>query len=172
MDFNQAFQQLIGHEGVLSMDPKDKGNWTSGICGQGELKGSKYGVSAASYPHLDIQGLTLDEAKAIYLHDFWNQSLAPCFPAPLNYQLFDMAVNSGPRNTIVVLQRALGVEDDGKAGPKTMEAVAKISDITVLAIRFLAFRLRFMTHASGWESQGAGWANRVAANMEEVVRVL
>ncbi len=170
MTFDQAFQLLIGNEGVLSMDPKDKGNWTSGVCGQGELRGSKYGISAASYPHLDIANLTLDEAKAIYLRDFWQQSLADRCQGPLAFQLFDMAVNSGPRQAIVLLQRALLVGDDGIAGPKTLEALGKISNTTALAIRFLAARLRFMARASAWESQGRGWANRIANNLEEVVK--
>lgn len=169
MNFDQAFQRLIGFEGGLSLDPKDKGNWTSGIIGQGELRGSKFGISAASYPHLDIANLTVEQAKEIYRTDFWDASMAPSFQDPMAYQLFDMAVNSGPRNAVVLLQRALGVADDGRVGPKTLEACSKISNTTALAIRFLAFRLRFMTHASGWESQGRGWANRIAENMEEVV---
>jgi lysozyme family protein len=170
MNFDQAFQKLVGFEGALSLDPKDKGNWTSGIIGQGELRGSKFGISAASYPHLDIANLTVDRAKDIYRSDFWEQSLAPCFSDPMNYQLFDMAVNSGPRNAVIMLQRVLGVTADGVAGPKTAAAIAAVNDATALAIRFLAFRLRFMTHASGWDSQGRGWANRIADNMEEVVK--
>ena len=69
MTFDLAFTRLIGNEGVLSMDPKDSGNWTGGKIGLGKLKGSKYGISAASYPMVDIANLTLEGAKAIYLRD-------------------------------------------------------------------------------------------------------
>ena len=38
MTFDLAFTRLIGNEGVLSMDPKDSGNWTGGKIGLGKLK--------------------------------------------------------------------------------------------------------------------------------------
>ena len=60
MNFERAFEKLIDHEKGLSLDPKDRGNWTTGVIGKGELKGTKYGVSAMSYPHLDIRNLTLE----------------------------------------------------------------------------------------------------------------
>jgi len=39
MDFDTAFNYLIGNEGALSTDRKDRGNWTSGKVGVGEFKG-------------------------------------------------------------------------------------------------------------------------------------
>jgi lysozyme family protein len=66
--FNACFDILIGHEGVYTANPDDKGNWTGGQCGVGKCLGTKYGISArASFPAFDIKNLTLDAARGIYL---------------------------------------------------------------------------------------------------------
>jgi len=158
MTFDQAFDLVIGHEGGYTNNPNDPGGET------------KFGISKRAYPQLDIKNLTLEQAKEIYQTDYWNKALCPSFPDPLQFQLFDTAVNSGPRQAIVLLQRALGVADDGVAGPMTFDAISKISSIAELSVRFLAARLRFMTGLSGWEHFGKGWARRIADNMEEVFK--
>lgn len=170
MNFDDSFSLLIGHEGGFTKDPADKGNWTSGVVGQGELRGTKFGISAAQYPHLDIENLTLDQAKSIYLSDYWEKALCSQFQDPLRFQLFDMAVNSGPRQAVVLLQRALGVPSDGMVGPKTLEAAAKAQNSMALTVLFLAARLRFMAGLSNWDSFSRGWAKRIASNLEEAVK--
>ena len=57
------------------------------------MKGTKYGVSAASYPYLDIVSLTLDDAKALYVKDFWAKIGGDSLGYPLNLVVFDAAVN-------------------------------------------------------------------------------
>jgi Glycosyl hydrolase 108 len=94
-DFDQAFELVIGSEGGYSDDRNDPGNWTGGEVGVGELKGTKYGVSAASYPDLNIKGLTVDDAKTIYERDYWNKAGCPDMPPRLAYTCFDAAVNNG-----------------------------------------------------------------------------
>ena len=69
--FDECFSRLQIHEGGYSSIPEDKGNWTSGKIGVGVLMGTKFGISAARYPFLDIKNLTLAEAKDIYFDDFW-----------------------------------------------------------------------------------------------------
>ena len=164
MNFDKAFLKLIGHEGGLSLDPKDKGNWTTGIIGKGELKGTKYGISAMSYPHLNIQALTLDQAEDIYRKDFWGQS--DLIPDAVRFDFFDAAVNSGYVQSVKWLQRAAGASDDGVIGPKTLLAVRK-SNPQQLAKRFNGHRLNAMTNMKAWDSQGKGWARRIAANLLE-----
>ena len=156
MDFDKAFDLLIGHEGGYSNDPNDPGGET------------KFGISKRQYPNLDIKNLTLDHAKAIYLTDYWTKALCPELPDPLQFQVFDTCVNSGPRQATVLLQRALGVEADGVAGPVTRQALAEISSTVELAIRFNAARLRFLAGLPNWDSFGRGWSRRIASNLEEL----
>ena len=82
-DFLKAFELLIGHEGAYGNDPADPGNWTGGARGRGKLKGTKYGISAASYPTLDIANLTLGQVEDIYERDYWAKAGCPDFPPRL-----------------------------------------------------------------------------------------
>ena len=44
--FILSFDRVIGHEGLFQNDRDDRGNWTSGKIGVGELKGTKFGIAA------------------------------------------------------------------------------------------------------------------------------
>jgi lysozyme family protein len=164
LNFDVIFQRLVGNEGVLSLDPHDRGNWTGGKVGLGELRGSKFGISAAAYPHLVIADLSVAQARELYRQDYWNRMQADQYPPALAYQMFDAAVNHGPETAVRLLQRAVGVADDGDIGPVTMRAVQALSLPDVLA-RFNGVRLDFMTRLSGWDTQGRGWARRIVANL-------
>lgn len=163
--FDRAFQAVIGHEGGFTDNKKDRGNWTSGKVGVGELKGTKYGISAMAYPTLDIGRITLADAKHIYHRDYWLRCACDLLPAAVGLQVFDAAVNHGNARAIKLLQQALGVAADGSAGPIT-RAAAQAADAPVLLLDFLAARLRFYTELSTWPDFGKGWARRVAAQMQ------
>ncbi len=162
--FDTAFLRVIGHEGTLSMDPTDRGNWTSGIVGVGELKGTKFGISAMSYPHLDIKNITLEMAKAIYLADFWNKVNGGSLHDGVAFQLFDFAVNSGISTAIRYLQRALGVADDGFWGPASQAAANAMTETDTI-MRLAAERLEYMTKLTGWPVNSRGWARRIAGDL-------
>jgi lysozyme family protein len=164
MNYDEAFARVIGHEGKFQNDPYDRGNWTTGTVGEGINKGTKFGISAMSYPHLDIRSLTLQEAKDIYYRDFWLRAGGDNFHDAVVYQLFDSAINHGVGNAIRILQRALDVADDGGIGPVTMRAY-KLTEIDDVLHRFNARRLQFFTSLSSFKKWGAGWTNRVADNM-------
>lgn len=166
MTFEQAFQKVIGHEGVFGDDTRDRGNWTSGIIGQGELKGTKYGIAAHAYPTLDIRNLTLDDARAIYKRDFWDKVRADELPESLRAPMFDFAVNSGSGAAIRLLQRSAGVREDGVLGPITLRAVAEMPSGRVLA-RLQGHRLELLAGLSSWPAFGRGWARRVADYLKE-----
>jgi lysozyme family protein len=166
MTFDDAFEILIDHEKGFQNDPNDPGNWTGGKKGKGELRGTKYGVSAAAYPQVDIRNLTMEDAKAIYHRDYWSKVAKPFIPQNLHFNLFDIAVNSGPETAIRLLQRALGVTEDGDPGPKTQAALASVSAFR-LSNRIHAYRLLYMTDLKNWTSSGKGWARRVAKNILE-----
>lgn len=159
-NFGRAFAATVGHEGVLSMDPQDRGNWTGGRVGVGVLKGTKFGISAASYPELDIAALTLDQARAIYERDFWQALRCGEMPWPVALVVFDLAVNSGGPFAARLLQRALRVAADGSIGPVTIAALGRV-DAMEVAAEVLAQRHYQMTGMEGWPRNGLGWTRRV-----------
>lgn len=158
-NFDRAFALVVGVEGGYSTDPTDPGNWTGGAQGVGELKGTKYGISAKAYPDVDIENLTLDGAKAIYEPDYWNAVHGDDLPMPLAVLVFDCAVNQGQGTARVTLQHALGVAADGVIGPATLTAAEHSS--LWHAARFMSLRALRYTQSPLFARDGEGWFNRL-----------
>lgn len=150
--FNAAIERLLDIEGGYVNDPNDPGGET------------KYGISKRSYPHLNIAELTRAEAIEIYRHDFWMVAVLDQYPAAISYQLLDAAVHHGIGTALRMLQRAVGVADDGHIGPVTLSALATVSD-TDLVMRFLAERLAYMTRLRNWKRNATGWALRIVQDL-------
>jgi lysozyme family protein len=166
MTFDEAFERLLGHEGSFQNDPKDRGNWTTGVIGQGKCLGTKFGISAMTYPGEDIAGMTLDRAKAIYRRDFWGPAGCDAVPDAVKFDLFDTAVNSGVVASIRMLQRAVGEVVDGKLGPRTLLTAQTIDPERLLA-RFNGHRLDYLNDQPAWPAFGRGWTQRIAQNLME-----
>lgn len=154
MDIDQAFEKLIGHEGGYVNNPADPGGET------------KFGISKRAYPLEDIKAMTLDRAKALYLRDYWGPAGCDAVPDGIKFDLFDMAVNSGPVTAIKTLQRAVGTTPDGLLGPLTLQA-ANAMPAARLVARFNGQRLDLMADLKTWPVFGRGWAKRVASNLME-----
>jgi lysozyme family protein len=157
VNFDQAFEKLIGHEGgyqspeqaVARNDPGGETNW---------------GISKRSYQEIDIAALTINGAKEIYLRDYWKPAGCDLVPDALRFDLFDMAVNSGVRTAIKTMQKAVFTEPDGMLGPHTRMGISLISTDAFLR-RFNGFRLFAMTEMGNWPQAGRGWARRIASNL-------
>lgn len=153
LNFNIAFDRVIGLEGEYSNNPNDPGGET------------KWGISKHSYPNLDIKSLTREQAKEIYLRDFWNKlEMDTLFPNVV-YQLFDFAINSGINTAIRYFQRALGVADDGHFGPISRTAARNTNECDMIMM-LNAERLDFMTRLNNWPNSSRGWARRIAQNLK------
>lgn len=156
MDFDIAFDRLIGNEGGYSNDPQDPGGETN------------WGISKRSYPNVDIARLTRADAKLIYLRDFWTGGQMNQFDGALAFQVFDAAVNHGIRRAIKLLQIAAGTQPDGNVGPVTITTVQALPVSNMLAL-FVAARLEFWTDLPGWTIYGRGWAKRAIADIRYAV---
>lgn len=156
MNFDTAFDRLIGHEGGYSNHPDDPGGETM------------WGITAAvarangyTGPMRDLPRVT---AKGIYRAQYWDKVQADRMPFPVAFQVFDAAVNHGTGQAAKFLQRAAGVADDGIIGPKTLAAVAA-RDAAAILLLFNAEREQFYTDLKTWPSFGKGWSRRVVANL-------
>lgn len=162
--FSDAFTAVVGVEQGYTTDPRDPGNWTGGKVNAGSCKGTKYGVSAASYPTLDIAGLTLDAAQAIYKRDFWDRLQGDQLDPGLAFQAFDAAVNCGVGTAAKWLQRAARASVDGVIGAQSVAAIRAIEPWRV-AMRLNAYRLLSNAQAGTFATYGKGWSVRVANNI-------
>ena len=160
--FRQAFSIVVGEEGGFTDVQSDPGNWTGGQCGSGRCAGTKYGVSAAAYPTLDIKGLSIEAARQIYRRDYWDRIGGDALPPPLALLVFDAAVNNGAGRAARWLQAATGATQDGVIGSATVAAVsARAGDGAALMAEFQAQRMTFMAGLPTWRTFGLGWARRL-----------
>lgn len=158
MNFDQAFEKLIGHEGGYSNHQNDPGGET--------MFGVTKRVAIANGYAGSMRDLPLATAKAIYRKSYWDSVRADDLPDAVRFDVFDCSVNSGPGQAIRFLQRATKTTEDGRLGPVTLRAVLAM-DPQLLDKRLNGHRLRFMTELKTWPSFGRGWAARIATNLIE-----
>ena len=157
LSFKQIFDRLIGHEGGYVNDPRDPGGETNwGV--------TKRTAQANGYTG-DMKTMTRQQAYEIYHRAFWVRYQCDQMPPAIAYQFFDAAVNHGFGNASRMLQRAVGVLDDGIIGKYSLEAINRnpISD-TLMVLN--GERLNFYTRLNNFERYGKGWVNRVAQNLK------
>jgi lysozyme family protein len=161
-NFSRCFAFTLGAEGGFTDNAADPGNWTGGEIGSGVLRGTKFGISAAAYPELDIAGLSEAQAKAIYRRDYWAALHGDDLALPVALVAFDAAVNAGPRRAVMWLQQAAGAAPDGALGPASLAALQQ-GDPVAMAREALVRRLDFSTRLPAWTNFGLGWSRRIIA---------
>lgn len=161
-DFDAAFEIVLGHEKGFVNHPADPGKATKYGITMGTLaRWRKRPVSVA-----DVKALTVDEAKAIYKAWYWDAVRGDELPHAMAVELFDAAVNHGPRQAVLWAQRALRkpVAADGQLGPITLAALQQANQ-NAWRRRFNGHRLQFFSDRKIWPTFGRGWARRVSANL-------
>jgi lysozyme family protein len=151
---------VFGSEGGYVNHPRDPGGAT------------KYGVTAATLgawrklgrkaTPTEVAGLALAEARAILDGQYAQPIRYADLPAPIDYCVFDEAVNAGPVRAARTLQACLGVPADGHIGIETLAALNAVDDRATLVRKLCARRLGFLRALPTWLSFGRGWRNRVA----------
>ncbi len=168
MNFSDAFAFVVGEEGTLSLDRGDKGNWTGGQVSIGDLRGTKYGISAAAYPTEDIPNLTLDRARLIAKRDYWDKFSGDTLPYPIALGLFDAGYNEGVREATRLAQKALGIVVDGVVGRATIAGLSNCS-VPKFARKFCINRIVAYASLAYWVEDHDGWVGRVLDVYQQMV---
>lgn len=153
MNFDQAFHKLLGHEGGYVDHPSDPGGATNWGVTQAVARQNGYTGHMRNFP--------VEQAKEIYRRQYWDAIRAEELPPAIRYPVFDACVNSGPKQAVKWLQRAIGASDDGLIGGQTL-TMARAAHPDFVARRMVGERLQFMTDLKAWPAFGRGWARRIA----------
>lgn len=160
-DWGTAIDFVLKQEGGYTLDPNDPGGETN------------FGISHKAYPHVDIANLTIDQAKDIYLKDYWQACQCDQLPRPFAISVFDTAVNQGTGVAARLLQISLGVQVDGVIGSKTIAAAFKADPHKIK--KFLAERLaaysRLMAANTNLLVYAVNWSYRVISLTELVLKL-
>lgn len=140
-------------EGGFQNDPRDPGNWTGGSVGSGQLVGTKFGISAAANPGVDIPNLTWPQAEDLYFDRYWS-------PMGLQ-QEWDRG-----RRAYALLMMDAGLHS-GPSRATRWDAEADGDKFLAVALR-LAYLANLTTL---WETYGRGWTLRVASLMRSAAEL-
>ena len=170
--FQYSLKVILGHEGGYVNHKDDRGGATN------------YGVTQKVYDDFckltgrnqkNVSEISQDEVEAIY-GGYWKDAHCSYIPEPLDLLVFDCAVNSGPTRAIKLLQKALGVGEDGVFGRNTTDALHEeviAGDIQHLCIEYLELREDFyrgiVERNPSQEVFLKGWLNRLSHLTELVV---
>ena len=160
---DKLISQVFSLEGEYSTDKADTGNYLNGNT-SGEFIGSNHGISAdVLAKHLgktptakDMRNLTKDTARDIYKNNYWDKFGMASLPEDLQPIVFNAVVNS-QGHAVKVMQKLLGVEEDGVVGPKTREAM---KSATFTKEQFKDSLLEKYKTFATWDEHGKGWTNR------------
>ncbi len=126
---------------------------------------TKFGVAKNSNRNVNITTLDLAGAKKIFFDKYWTSTKSDKMPSPLAALYFDLAVISGQSAASKVLQRALGVVDDGVIGPKTLASLNSHPDLNALSSKYLDCRQTFFNNLVAsrpdFRAFQAGWNARI-----------
>lgn len=125
MDFNSSLKKVLEFEGGYVNDPDDPGGETN------------LGISKRAYPNLDIATLTPSTVAPLYKRDYWDAAGCEQIPSPMNFLVFDCAVNQGTHTAITLY-----------ASHNTPTS-------------FLTARLNRYKLSPRWGNYGTGWLSRL-----------
>jgi lysozyme family protein len=160
MNFDQALEIVLKHEGGYVNHPNDPGGETNFGITQRVARMNGYTGEMREIP--------MNVVRDIYRKDFWNAVRAEELPDALRLPVFDAAVNSGPRRAIQWLQTSVGANADGIFGPRTLLAV-KTHPAQQTALRMCAARLDFLAGLNHFNTFGRGWVRRVVDIMRSAM---
>lgn len=157
-NFLACFNETASMEGGYVDNPHDPGGAT--------MAGVTQAVYAAwlakqGRPNAPVKEISLSDRQAIYRELYWNAVRGDDLYAGLDLVVVDTGWGSGPVTAIKLLQRALGVADDGKLGPATLAAVQSQHNSVALIDKVCAERMTFFRGLSTWEYFGVGWTSRL-----------
>lgn len=130
---------------------------------------TNYGVTQKTYnayrkvkglPRQSVKLISQDEVAEIYRQDYAKPVRFDVLPVGVDYFVFDTAIHSGASRAAKLLQRAVGTEEDGVIGAKTLSAVAAMPPMQLL-LTLKDVRMRYLKSLDNWQHNAKGWTIRV-----------
>ena len=122
-NFPQSLAWVLISEGGNDDDPDDSGGRTHNGITQREYDAY---CKMAGLPHGDVWKCPDPVRDDIYHKSYWFP-YCDNLPPGVDYVFFDEAVNAGMHEAVLILQRALGVADDGHIGVVTSAALSEMA---------------------------------------------
>ena len=119
----------------------------------------------------DMKALTADKVAPMYEMKYWRTSYCEKLPVGVSLLVFSMAVNSGSGRAVKLLQRCLGLLEDGVIGPKTMAKIQELGAVDLVE-RYSATRKAFYEGLKLFPVFGKGWLARTEKERTEALELI
>ena len=146
--FQSALRFVLIAEGGESNDPDDPGGLT------------RYGISQAAHPDVDVAHLTEQAAIDLYRARYWDPQRLDRLPPWIAVAVFDGAVQHGSKTAARMLQDTVKTKVDGVIGPITAAAAWRMNSTDAL-VGFCARRATFYGHLPQYWKYALGWNQRL-----------
>lgn len=165
-NFDTALKALLKHEGGYVNHPSDPGGMTN----LGVTKRVWEEWVGHDVDEKQMRALTPELVASLYKKKYWDKVCGDELPTGVDLSVFDLAVNSGPGRAAKMLQKVLGVTQDGAIGPQTIAKALNV-DSSKLIEDYNAERLAFLQALPTWSTFGKGWGRRVAEVTEQATHM-
>jgi lysozyme family protein len=156
-NFEASLKMILHHEGGYVDHPQDPGGRTN------------LGVTQAVYEDWvdrpvtedEMRSLTVANVTPIYKRRYWDRMKGddPLMASGVDFCTFDLCVNGGTGRGAKMLQKVLGVTQDGGIGPQTLAALSKRDPVDVIE-NYAAQREAFYRRLKTFDTFGRGWLRR------------
>lgn len=159
-NFDVCLKIILHHEGGFSNHPADPG----GVTNLGVTKKAYEAYLGRAVSVDEMRKLTVEKVKPFYKTQYWDKAQCDQLPPGLDMCVFDFAVNAGVSRASRLLQRLVGVIEDGKVGPVTLKKVADSAatkGVDSLIASYQSMRQAYYQSLSTYGVFGKGWSRRV-----------
>lgn len=158
-NFDQIYNNILRSEGGLSTRTAATGD-PGGRTMMGVTQGTynNWRQSQGLAPQ-DVANIGRDEHRTIFRNLYWEPIRGDDLPTGLDYAMMDTAINAGPRRATSLLQRSLGLDEDGRMGNDTLAALGN-TPVGELLGHYTGTR-RAWQLALPNAAQNPGWVTRI-----------
>jgi lysozyme family protein len=154
-NFEKSLKMILHHEGGYVNHKDDPGGATN------------LGVTQAVYEGWvdhpvtedDMRALTVADVTPIYKRNYWDRARCDDLESGLDFAVFDLCVNGGVGRGAKMLQKVVGVTQDGGIGPQTLGAVGRMDPVDIIE-QYAAEREAFYRRLKTFDTFGRGWLRR------------
>ncbi|WP_426956086.1 glycoside hydrolase family 108 protein [Muricoccus radiodurans] len=153
--FDRCLSPVLEMEGGFVNDPRDPGGATN----MGITHRTLADFRETEVTEDDVRNLTRSEAREIYRARYWTPLRCADLPLGVDLMVFDFGVNAGPGRSAKLLQRCVGVKQDGAIGPITLAAVRACRPAALIT-HLAEGRMAHYRSLSTFPVFGRGWTRR------------
>lgn len=154
-NFEQSLKMILHHEGLYVNHPSDPGGSTM----RGVTQAVWEDWVDQPVTEEEMKSLTVDDVTPIYKKNYWDRARCDDLGSGIDCSVFDLCVNGGVGRGAKMLQKVVGVTQDGGIGPQTLGAVGRMDPVDIIE-QYAAEREAFYRRLKTFDTFGRGWLRR------------